>query len=403
MSPLLDYISQPQSAIANFRLALFYEDLGYTAAAAGFYIRAAEYADDTLAYESLLRLSNCFSKQGSRVHLNKGILLRAISHQPARPEAYFLLSQLYEHNKDWEESYTFAVMGQRVPEDHPSLLTNVDYPGRYALVFQQAVAAWWIGLFGEALDLFRKLRRDPTMLPIHIKAVADNLKRLDGTIWFDSLEYDAVQDYERLRVKFPGVRGIVRNYSQAFQDIFVLTMANGKRNGRFFEIGCGDPEFRSNTKLLEEFGWTGISVDTDAALTAKFAGLRKSKVITADATQLDYGKLMTADYDYLQIDCEPAATSLAVLLRIPFDQRRFAVITFEHDAYQGVESEDVRARSRRYLESHGYVLVAGNVAYNRYDAFEDWWVHPALADVKIAERVRVVGDAVKKADRILLT
>ena len=217
-------------------------------------------------------------------------------------------------------------------------------------------------------------------------------------MWHDTLEYNA-QDYEQLRVKFPGAKEIKHNYSQAFQDMFVLTMLNGKRNGKFFEIGCGDPEFRSNTKLLEELGWTGTSVDIDPALTAKFAEVRKAEVITADATQLDYDILIRQDYDYLQVDCEPAAISFATLLKIPLEKYRFAVVTFEHDAYHG---SDIRERSRKYLKSQGYVLIAGDIAYNRYDSFEDWWVHPDLIDPKIVDRMCENSDGIKKADNYML-
>lgn len=398
MNDLLNYISEPQNAEYNFALGLWYEDQGHTAAAAGFYVRTAEYAaNDVLSYEALLRLSNCFTRLGSRTHLNKGILLRAISFMPDRPEAYFLISKIYEQNKDWEESYSFAVMGQKVNESYYKLRTNVDYPGKYALVFQQAVAAWWIGLFSESLHLFRELDKDPTMLPIHIIAVKNNLKNLDGTVPFDSLSYDK-QIYENLRVKFPGARDIEQNYSQAYQDMFVLTMLNGKRNSSFFEIGCGDPEFRNNTKLLEEFGWTGTSIDIDPKLTEKWKE-RKSKVITGDATKLDYNALIDKDYGYLQIDTDPASISMAVLLKIPFEKHRFSVITFEHDAYHGV---DIRDRSRQYLQSQGYVLIAGDIAYNRHDSFEDWWVHPDLVDAAIIEKMQNRSQAIKKADCYML-
>ena len=398
MTELLSYIDDPKNPESNFSLGLWYENEGHTAAAAGFYLRTAEHSfDDLLTYEALLRMANCFTRQGSRVYVCKGILLRAISLMPQRPEAYFLLSRLYETNKDWQEAYTFAVIGQGLSEGS-KLRTNVDYPGKYALVFEQAVAAWWIGLFDESLHLFKQLKKDPTMLPVHIVAVQSNLKNLDGTVWHDPLTYyDSM--YERLRVKFPGARYIRQNYSQAYQDLFVLTMLNGKKNGTFFEVGCGDPAFGNNTKLLEEWGWKGTSIDIDPAVTKKFHSERKSFVITADATRLDYDALIDKDYDYLQIDVDPARNSLAVLLRIPFERRRFAVITFEHDDYC---SPGIKERSRKYLQSHGYVMVVGDIAPSRYESFEDWWVHPELIDSEIVERMRDNGNETKRADTYML-
>jgi hypothetical protein len=313
---------------------------------------------------------------------------------PERPEAYFLLSRLYEVNKDWQEAYTFAIIGQGLSEDHPKLRTNVDYPGKYAFVFERAVAGWWIGLHEESIYLFKQLKKDPTMLPIHIISVQNNLNNLEGTVWRDPLiYYDSM--YEQLRVKFPGAKTIEQNYSQCYQDMFVLTMLDGKRNGVFFEIGCGEPSLGNNTKLLEEWGWKGTSIDIDKEATEKFAKERKSFVITADATKLDYDILIDKDYDYLQIDVDPALNSLEVLLKIPFEKHRFAVITFEHDDYC---SPGIKERSRKYLLSHGYILVVGDIAPDKYNSFEDWWVHPELVNFDIVLKMQNWEQEPKRAD-----
>jgi len=397
------YISDPKNAEYNFSLGLWYEDQGHTAGAAGFYIRTAEHSTDSLlSYEALLRLANCFLLQGCRTFMSKGILLRAISLLPERPEAYFLLSQLYEHVKDWQEAYTFAVMGNRLSGNHPKLRTNVGYPGKYGFTFEQAVSAWWIGLFDESLHLLRELRKDPTMLPVHIQAVNNNLKNLDGSVWHDPLTYYGSM-YERLRVKFPGSQQISHNYSQAFQDMFVLTMLNGKTNGSFLEIGCSDPLFNSNTKLLEEWGWNGISIDNSEKDTANFAKSRKSRLIIADATRLDYEELLSGyrDLDYLQVDIEPALNTLSALLRIPFEHHRFAVVTFEHDDYC-TPRPGVKERQRQYLKSHGYQLIVGDIGFDRYSYFEDWWVHPDLVDPWIIKKMLNSREGNKPADQYML-
>ena len=63
------------------------------------------------------------------------------------------------------------------------------------------------------------------------------------------------KDYDNLRHKFPGAENIENNYSQAFQDMFVLSMLDGKRNGTYVEIGGDHPVVINNSYLLEsEFG-----------------------------------------------------------------------------------------------------------------------------------------------------
>ena len=177
MSKLLEFVNDNENPQRSFELGLWYESLGHVAAAAGLYLRAAENSTGVLSYEALLRMANCFVIQGDLLHVIKGVLLRAISLCPSRPEAYFLLSRVYERNKEWHEAYTFAVMGQRFDVGLP-LQTYVDYPGEYALVFQQAVAAWWIGLFEESISLLKKLDNCKKISPVYAIAVSSNLYRL---------------------------------------------------------------------------------------------------------------------------------------------------------------------------------------------------------------------------------
>ena len=52
--------------------------------------------------------------------------------------------------------------------------------------------------------------------------------------------YDYANDY--LKHRFSGYTKVFQNYSQAYQDLFVLSMLNGKRNGKYVEIGSNDPQ-----------------------------------------------------------------------------------------------------------------------------------------------------------------
>jgi hypothetical protein len=51
-------------------------------------------------------------------------------------------------------------------------------------------------------------------------------------------------------------------YSQMGQDKWVSeAIFPGVRNGFFVDVGSGDGTFNSNTKALEQKGWTGICID----------------------------------------------------------------------------------------------------------------------------------------------
>jgi hypothetical protein len=399
-----NYISDPKNPHYNFILGYTYEGLGHTAAAASFYIRTTEFGfDDLLTYEALLRLGLCFERQGSRVFTTKGIFLRAISLMPTRPEGYFLLGRLYEMCKDWQESYTICTIGEQlIEESEEKLLTNVEYPGKSGLLFEKSVAAWWIGLWDESMVNFKKLEKDPTVQEIHRNISRNNIINLWGKVaWKAPILYNESL-HEHLRIKFPGSSDIVQNYSQCYQDMFVLTMLNGKREGKFLEIGCADPYYGNNTALLEkQFGWTGISIDYDQNFINAFNEQRISKTICKDATKIDYANILEGDYDYLQLDCDPALITYQTLLKIPFETHRFAVITFEHDHYNDEHSQ-IRDKSRKYLQSQGYKLVVANIAPDNYNPYEDWWVHPSLVSRDMINKMIDTSDEPKRPDNYML-
>ena len=59
------------------------------------------------------------------------------------------------------------------------------------------------------------------------------------------------KDQERLKYKFDKFEIIEKNYSQAFQDLFVLSILNGKINGTYVEIG-GDHPISINNFFLSK-------------------------------------------------------------------------------------------------------------------------------------------------------
>ena len=57
---------------------------------------------------------------------------------------------------------------------------------------------------------------------------------------------------------------------------------------------------------------------------------------------------------------------------------------------------DIKNKSRKYLESQGYQLVASNISgEGLLGDFEDWWIHPELVDpAKVAIHTDV-SDSIK--------
>jgi hypothetical protein len=220
-----------------------------------------------------------------------------------------------------------------------------------------------------------------------------------------SLRYYNPQLINAIRYRFPGAETLAKTYSQAGQDLFVLGMLNGKRNGTYLEIGIQYPELISNTVVLErDFGWRGISLDIVADCVTEFHKVRNNAAYVQDATTANYAQLLLdagitdTDLDYASVDCEPAAQTLKALKQLPLDTHRFAIITFEHDYYNA--GPEVQAESREYLLSKGYELIVSNIsALNQTHSFEDWWAHPELTDPAARELFRSNGTDVKDWER----
>ena len=193
-------------------------------------------------------------------------------------------------------------------------------------------------------------------------------------------------NYENLKTKFTGAENIENNWSQSMQDMFVLSMLDGKKNGVYVEIGADQPRVISNTYLLEkDFDWSGISFELDADKVAFFNTIRKNKCLCEDATLYDYKSLFQkSNYpkqiDYLQLDIDPAEGTLRALKALPLDDYRFSVITYETDVYSS--GADIQDEQIEILESHGYQLVAKNVKCEG-NPYEDWWIDPAIVSENV--------------------
>jgi hypothetical protein len=189
-------------------------------------------------------------------------------------------------------------------------------------------------------------------------------------------------------------------FSQTCQDLFVVAMLEGKSFGTFLEIGCSQPKYSNNTYILDKiFQFTGVSIDLhydefwpynqQLSMAERSWHLCRPAIIwhKADALCFDYSTL--PDYfDYLQIDIDPAKSNLELLEKLCIT-KKFAVITFEHDDWNPESSElDIKQRSRNFLLSKGYQLVAGDVGVlqeSKLVSYEDWWAHPDFVKQQVID------------------
>ena len=262
---IVDYVIDSENSIKNYNVALEYERIGQTAAAISFFLRAAEITEDSeLAYECLIRIGHCFDRQKNRNYTVKAMYKSAIILLPNRPEAYYFLSKILESEKDYFESYVHSNIGLEVSKDHTDFEKILGYQGAWCLMFQKALAAWWCGRGMESRSIFQLLLNQHwhELDQSHKDAVERNITSLgSGPKEYAHRIYNK-ELHSKLRYKFSGSDNIQRNFSQVYQDMFILSMLDGKRNGTFLEIGAADPLLGNNTYLLEkDFDWKLIELE----------------------------------------------------------------------------------------------------------------------------------------------
>lgn len=209
-------------------------------------------------------------------------------------------------------------------------------------------------------------------------------------------------DYNLLKVQPFALEGLETNYAQVWQDIFTLICTIGKEEGTFLEIGGAVPKIGNNTYLLEEkFGWRGISIELEEEFCKQWEDCRpKTKMYQENALTFDYKKILKKhkfpkQIDYLSLDLEPPEITWECLQVLPWDEYRFTVITYEHDAYRGWKD---RYSHREFLEERGYELVAADVSNGSLPQ-EEWYVDPQVVPKEIINALKCNG---KDAPRVLL-
>lgn len=165
----------------------------------------------------------------------------------------------------------------------------------------------------------------------------------------------------------------MKSYSQCKQDLYAFDKCNNIKNGFYIEIGAYDPIDMSNSYMLENEGWNGISFDiTD--LGEKWCSVRKNKFVCCNATNFDFASFFSNNnvpkvIDYLSLDID--VETLNCLKNLPLNEYKFRCITIEHDEY--IRGSKMKNEMRSILKSHSYILDVPDVASNGY-IFEDWWI-----------------------------
>lgn len=365
-----------------YKLAREYDRLEQGAGAFTFYMRAAEFndaedfADRWVQYKSVIFMALIHHREGNRDVTARGLFQLALTVMPERPEGYYIFARWLADRHEWRDALMYSRMGLQCDKDLDSPDDELPYVGWQGLQYIYAVAKWKTDGKDTSKNLLFEFKHKTKVDQYHLDEIE---KWIKNTGYPSTLPYvrEEMEDY---KFPFPGIETIKKNYSRHFQDMWVLSILDGRKKGHFVEIGSGDPWTFNNTALLEtEFDWTGINIECDDKFCYKHSRERKSTIIHADAAQIDYEMLFKSHCieqisEFLRINSE--GVSLEVLRKIPLDKYEFLTIQFQHNACWW--GNEFREESRKLLSERGYKLWANDVSASPKENYEDWWIHPAL-------------------------
>jgi hypothetical protein len=384
MQVLNDVVLDYSNPWKMFELAREYDKLKQGAAAFGWYLRAADfcegetYEEKWLQYRCMLFGAAIFDRSEARNQTTQGLLKMAMAVLPNRPEAYYFMAKHSMDTSNFRDGIMYSQMGLALDLVERDDDNGLGYPGRVGLEHAYAVSKWKTDGRDASKNLFFDLKH---------KRKLDMTKEISTSVdwWLQNVGYPStlpykIEEQNKYRWNFDGIKSVEKNYSRHFQDMFVLSLLNGKMEGTFVEIGSGHPTLFNNTYLLERsFGWKGLSVDHSERMCAQFSRERSTSIVMDDAATLDYGKLfkqhcIEQHVEFLRLNADQA--SLAALDRIPFSKHEFSIIQFQHnECWWG---DEIKEKSREILSNIGYKLFVSDVAIDSTNSYEDWWVHPSL-------------------------
>ena len=198
---------------------------------------------------------------------------------------------------------------------------------------------------------------------------------------------------QKLKIEFNHSEKIMYFNSESGQDVFIMSVLGGKKNGHFIEIGSQHPIIINNTYILEHyFGWHGCMVEKDEKWRTMYDAHRNADYKIEDATKINYEVWfrkcqLPKIIDYLSLDLEVNNNStIECLRRLPMQKYQFRAVTFEHDIYR-TDSSHVRDESRKIFKDYGYELICPDVK-NSGLPYEDWYAHPDLVDMNKVDQIR---------------
>ena len=232
---LAQLINDPENDFINFELAYAYEKEKQYAAAVSYYLRCAEYTNNnTLVSECLIRCSFSMNKQGGRDQKELHYIKQAMGASPCSLEPYYIASLYFSWRGNHRDSYLYTCLGINIYENNiqkEKFIKDVGF-SMYDLYYQKAFTCSNIGKINESMQLYVKILQEFDIQDWNKENILKKIRELPEPN-HPIVSYTK-QTKDKLKYQFPNCEEINENFSQIYQDIFVLSMNDGKKEWNIF-------------------------------------------------------------------------------------------------------------------------------------------------------------------------
>ena len=138
------------------------------------------------------------------------------------------------------------------------------------------------------------------------------------------------------------------SFSKDLQDLWVLFESSGWNNLSYLEIGAGDGEWKSNCKLLQDFGWKGISIEPNPLLANRFEKNRTNTILNVALVPNDSSIILEAD-PKVTLFYEPGRETQGSLMPSDFNNKNFISISVEATSIAKLRSRELIYKNFTYI------------------------------------------------------
>ena len=167
------FINEPYNDKICYNLGYEYYLIGHTSIAFSYFLRCAEFTNNTvIACEALLLCSKCLNLQENRSQKEYDLILHAISISPNTPQGYYIKCLYHSFRNEMTECYSTACTALEITDDSHKFIHTIGYNDFKDFLHQKSFSGFHLGKLKESYAIIIQYFTDSILIdkfPEYIK------------------------------------------------------------------------------------------------------------------------------------------------------------------------------------------------------------------------------------------